>query len=268
MAIKIKNKGDNEPEDNEGQEGQEGVPPAGKPGGGLNGFERMGFRAAAWIENNRTLFFAMVGLVVLAGLGIVLGVVYVRSQQVEASDRLSEGIAAYEHVVEGDPFLESLRQQEDVREPDRIFETNEEKWQAVYASGERTLADFDRGPIAVSARMVKGAAALNLSDYENAERLYREVLNDDDATDEVLAFAYMGLANSLAAQGDLGGAEEAWNGFAELQPERQAYADFEIARMVERYGDADDARERYERFMEEHPDSMYLNEVERRQALL
>lgn len=272
MAIKIKNKGDKEPEDNEeldGAEGSEGaVPPAGQPGGNMDGFERAGFTVAAWIEDNRPIFFTMVGAVIVVALAILLGVLYVRGQQVAASDLVSEGVAAYEHVVEGDPFLDSLREQDNVKEPSQIFESDEAKWQAVYDGGERTLADFDRGPVAVSARMVQASASMNLGNFEDAQELYSQVIDDAEASDEVLAFAHMGLADSLAAQGDVEGAEEAWNGFAELQPDRKAYVDFEVARMLERQGEVDAARQRYEEFVEEYPDSRYLNEVERRQALL
>ena len=267
MAIKIKNKGKQGPEEPE-EEGGPGVPPAGAPGSGLDGFERASFMAAAWIEDNRTLFFAMVGVALVATLAIVLGVYYVRGQQVEASNRLSEGLAAYEVPVEGSPELEAMRAQEGFPEPPKIFDNTEEKWTIVYDSAENTLADFDRGPIAVTSRLVKGASAMNLGNYEESADLYQEVIDSDDADQELEAMANMGLANSRAATGDIDGAESAWGRFVELQPERQAYADFEMARLVERHGEKDDARERYERFLEEHPDSSYVDEVERRNALL
>lgn len=269
MAIKIKNKGKKGPEEPEEQDGDKpGVPPGGSPGSELDGFERASFMAAAWIEDNRSLFFALVGIVFVAVIGVVLGVYYVRGQQVEASDRLSEGLAAYEVPVEGSPELEALRQQPDVPELPKIYDTSEEKWQDVYNSAESTLADFDRGPIAVSARLVKAAAAMNLGDYDEAKELYRDVIDTDDVSTEFQATAYMGLANSLAAQQDLSGAKEAWQQFAQLLPERQAYAEYKIARMVDRYGEPDEARDRYDQFLEDHPQSAYIQEVERRRALL
>lgn len=268
MAIKIKNKGKDRPEEPPEEEGGSGVPPGGAPGSNLDGFERASFMAAVWIEDNRGLFFAMVGLTLVAVLGVVLGIYYVRGQQLEASDRLSEGLAAYEVPVEGSPDLDAIRQHPDIPEPPHVYDTKEEKWEAVYASAASTLEDFDGGPIAVSARLVKAAAALNLEKYEESATLYQQVIDLDRVSTEFRANAYMGLANSLAAQQDLEGAKQAWEGFSEVLPERKAYADFEMARMTERYGEPDDARERYERFVDEHPDSTHVEEVERRQALL
>ena len=267
MAIKIKNKQKREPEDTE-QEGGSGVPPAQAPGSGLDGFERASFMAAAWIEDNRGLFFALIGVVVVAILGIVIGVYYVRGQQVEASNRLSEGLAAYEVPVEGSPELEAIRAQEGIPELPRTFDTSEEKWEVVYGSAEHTLADFDRGPIAMTARMVKAAAAMNLGDYDESAQLYRQVIDSGEANREIEANAHMGLANSLAAEGDMEGAEAAWDRFAELLPDRRAYAQFEVARLIERHGDPDEARQRYEQFLNDYPDSDYADEVERRHALL
>lgn len=267
MAIKIKDKGNKLPEEDE--ETQTGGGSGGGSGGGnLDGFERASFMAAAWIEENRGMFFTMIGVALLAGVGIVIGIVYVRSQQLEASERLSEGLAAYEVPVEGSPDLEAIRQQEDIPEPPDTFESSEERWNVVYESAASTLEDFDGGAIAVTARMTKAAAALNLGNYEEAASLYREVVESGDAAGEVEAKAYVGLANSSAALGNLQEAEEAWGEFGELMPERRAYADFELARLFERHGEPDEARQRYEQFIEEHADSEYLDEVERRKALL
>ncbi len=274
MSIKIKNR-DDEPQDEPTAPEGAAVPPGGAPGSNLDGFERVTFMAAAWIENNRPLFFAMIGLTVLAGIGIALGLVYVQGQQQEASDRLSQGLAAYEVPVEGSPELEAIRQQPDFPEPSRIFESEEERWNAVYRAAESTLQDFDGGPIAVSARLSKASAALNLGEYSEAQSLYERVVATDATSVEFKATAHMGLANALSSQGDIDGAVEAWEAFADLMPERTHYADFESARMVERHARGEDdeamveqARDRYDAFMEEHSDSPYAGEVERRKALL
>lgn len=275
MSIKIKNR-DEEPQDEPTAPQGGAVPPGGAPGSNLDGFERATFMAAAWIENNRPLFFALIGLTALAGIGIALGVVYVRGQQQEASDRLSEGLAAYEVPVEGSPELEAIRSQPEFPEPSRIFDTEEERWNAVYSAAASTLEDFDGGPIAVSARLTKASAALNLGDYAEAQQLYEQVLEASGASSEFQATAQMGLANTKSSQGDMDGAADAWQAFADLMPERQHYADFELARMTERHaraeedeGRLEEARALYEAFLEEHGDtSPYADEVERRKALL
>lgn len=269
MAIKIKNKGERDPEESDQEGGQPGgAPPGDAPGSNLDGFERASFMAAAWIENNRRLFFALVGVALLAVGAALVSFLYIRSQQIEASERLSEGLADYEQLVEGSPEYEALQAQDDVPVPDAVFESTTERWDAVYDSADRTLADFEGGAITNTARLSKAAAALNLEKYEESEQLYRDVVESDDASDEYRAKAYVGLANSLAAQNNLEGADEAWDGFVELMPERRAYADFEMARMVERFGDEEEATRRYSEFLEEHEDSEHVEEVERRKALL
>ncbi len=269
MAIKIKNKGSNEPEEPE-EDGQDGVPAGGaSPGSGLDGFERISFSVAAWVEDNRGVFLGMIGVTVVVIIAIVIGIVYVRGQQMEASERLSEGLLAYEQHVDGAPqeIQHMWMEQEDMEVP-VAFDSTTERWQAVYEHAGNTLDDFDGGAIASSARMTRAAAALNLEEYEEAEQLYRDVIDAGDAAEEFLATAYMGLANSLAAQGQLQEAEDAWHEFTELRPAQRAYAELEIARMYERAGDVDEALERYDQFVEDFEDSEHISEVERRRALL
>ena len=279
MAIKIKNrKGEEPPEEEQGAEGGAVVPPGKMRGNSLDGFERVTFMATAWLENNRKLFFGIVGVVAIAVIGIVLGVAHVRGQQVEASDRLSVGLAAYEMPVDGvwNP-MERVRMltefpelEDDQKHPDE-----ETKWRIVYDSAANTLEDFDGGPIADSARMTKAAAAANLGNPDESVQLYRKVIGSEDLPQELKAMAHVGLANSLASTGEVDEAIELWDVVAEMMPDRKAYADLERARMVERHamrqGDEDlkeQARELYRQFSEDHPDSDHLNEVERRKALL
>ena len=269
MAIKIKNKGSNEPEEPEG-DGQQGAPAGGgSSGGGLDGFERISFSVAAWVEDNRGVFLGMIGVTVVVIIAIVTGIIYVRGQQMEASERLSEGLLAYEQHVDGAPeeIQHMWMEQEDMEVP-VAFDSISERWQAVYEHAGNTLDDFDGGAIAPSARMTRAAAALNLGEYEEAEQLYRDVVDAGGTAGAFLATAYMGLANSLAAQQQLDEAEDAWREFAELRPAQSAYAELEIARMYERAGDTDEARDRYDRFVEDFEDSEHISEVERRRALL
>lgn len=266
MAIKIKNR-EKEPEETPDEE-EEGLPVSSVTGEGLDGFERTTFLAANWVEENRKLIFGSVIAVVVAVLGVLIGTQYVSSQQVQASDRLSAGLGQYQVYVEGSPELAQIREREDIPNPERVFASDEEKWQAIYDEANTTLADFERGPIAASARFTKAAAALNLGNGEEAEDLYREVLATKDAPEELRSFAIMGLANSLAAQGDVEGSRAAWAEFAEADPTKEAYADFEVARLVERTGNTEEARGLYESFLEDHPSSEFVSEVERRLALL
>lgn len=266
MAIKIKNreKGPEEtPEEESADLSQQGT-----GGGGLDGFERTAFVATNWVEENRKLIAGGLIAVVLIVVATLIGLQYVSSQQVEASNRLSAGLNQYQVPVEGSPELVQIREREEIPEPPQVFASEEAKWEAIYTEAANTLNDFDRGPIAASTRFTKAAAALNLGRGEEAERLYREVLDSSDATAELKTYSQMGLAKSLAFQGDLDGAKEAWESFASENPDKASYADFEVARLVEWDGNVEGARGLYEAFLENHPTSEFRAEVERRLALL
>lgn len=284
MAIKIKNKGERQPDEEPEQDSEQPQVPAGNASGsgsGLDGFERAGLRARAWIQDNPRLFLGMVAVAIVAVIGAVVATMHVRGQQLEASDRLSEAFAAYEQHVEGSLELEMLREraeenpEADVHIPENIFASPEEQWTTIAESADYTLEGFDDGSIAVSAWIARAASALNLEEYEQAEDAYQQVIGADNASEAMEAKALVGLANALAAQGDLEGAQSAWDDYVEIRPHRQAFAEFEMARMVERHGDdPQQAAERYEAFLEEYEDSeedevsQFVEEIERRKALL
>ncbi len=264
MAIKIKNR-DRDSEEPE-EEGTGGV--AAPAAGNLDRFERTSLRIAAWVEDNRGMVLGLVIAIVVAVIAGVVGMQYVQGQQVQASDRLSPAMVSYEVLVEGSPILEMWRSQEDVPAPTTTFDSDEERWRAIYDAAEGTLREFDRGPIVVSATLTKAAASLALGRAEEAVALYRQVVASPEASDDLKTFAHVGLAESLAATGDVDGAVEALERFAAARPDQQSFADFQAARIVERSGDTDAARERYESFLEAHGESGFRNEVERRLALM
>ena len=265
MAIKIKNR-EKGPEETPEEEAV--LPEQGIGGGGLDGFERTAFMATSWVEENRKLIFGgLIALVVIV-VATLIGLQYVRGQQVEASNRLSAGLNQYQVPVEGSPELEMIRERDEIPEPPQVFASEDAKWEAIHSEAENTLREFDRGPVAASARFTKAAAALNLGRGEEAAGLYREVLASTDATAEVRSFAQMGLAKSLSVQGDISGAKAAWESFGAENPTQASYADFEVARLVEREGNAEEARKLYEAFLQAHPTSDFRGEVERRLALM
>ncbi|RAL23549.1 hypothetical protein DL240_05155 [Lujinxingia litoralis] len=269
MAIKIKKQGE-APEPTEQElEDEFGDPIAGGAGegGDLDAFERSTLQATAWVEENRSVVFGGIIAVVVGVIGVIVGLQYIEGQQVEASTRLSEGLAAYEWYVEGSPELEAIRAQEGLAEPKNIFESDESKWQSIYDAANATLADFDRGPIAEDARMTKAAAAFRLEKYEEAATLYQQALSGE-STETMKVMARVGLANTLAAQGKVDEATKAWDEVATAAPERAQYAQYEKARLLERDGNADAARELYHQILEEEPDFTFKPEIERRLATL
>lgn len=269
MAIKIKKQGEApEPEEQEGLDELETAAALGVgTGEDLDAFERTTLQATAWIEDNRSVVFGGIIAVVVAVLGVILGLQYIEGQQVEASSRLSKGLAAYEWYVEGSPELEAIRGQEGLAEPTNIFESEDEKWQTIYDAAASTLADFDRGPIAADARLTQAAAAFQLEKLEEAEGLYRQVL-DGEASEAMKVMAQVGLANTLSALEKTDEAATAWDAVAEKAPERAQFAQYEKARMLDRAGQSDQAKELYHKILEDDPEFTFKSEIERRLATL
>lgn len=264
MSIKIKNKSKESAQDGKVELDWSKM----DRGGQADQFERATMQAASWIEENRRLLAIGASTVVVVILGAFLFLNYAKGQQVEASNRLSEGLAAYSTPVEGSPLLEAIRAQQGGPTLDKTFSDATTKWSEIEAQAEATLSDFDRGPIAASARLTKASAAMNLGRYEEAAGLYRQVLSENELDANLEAMATVGLADTLAASGDLDGANEAWQNFLAQNPDRQSYVELEIARQTERYGEPAKAKALYEAYLNDHPESEYRDEVARRLALL
>ncbi|MFU8805061.1 MAG: tetratricopeptide repeat protein [Bradymonadaceae bacterium] len=259
MAIKIKKKG----EETEGGE-TPALPPT-VDASTYDSLHAKSYQFVDWLENNRGLAIGAVVALVVAVMGIHFAMQYVESQEIEASTRLSEGLAAYEVLVEGSPDLKALREDDRIAPPEKTFATEEEKWQAVYDGAAATLKDFDSGEIARSARLTKAAAAYQLGNFDEAIALYEEVLQG--ARGEVRDFAQIGLANALSSKGEHEKAIATFDKLAE-NPDQAAFAKYEKARILQRTGKAEDAKTLFHEILETYPATTFRDDIERRLAML
>src|SRR5690554_6657907 len=101
------------------------------------------FQLAGWIEDHRNLVIGGAVAIVVASIGTIFAFNYAESQQIAASVELSEGLAAYEVLVEGSADLEALRGDERIAPPKKTFAAEEEKWQTIYDKAGETLAGHD-----------------------------------------------------------------------------------------------------------------------------
>jgi tetratricopeptide (TPR) repeat protein len=224
------------------------------------------YEAAAWVERNRNLVLGGIVAVVVGTLGVIFAVNYAESQKVQASAVLSEGLAAYEVLVEGSPDLAALRNDDRLTPPSRTFQTEEEKWQAVHKHAEATLAEHDSGELGRSARLTKAAAAVQLGNFDEAIALYEQAVQG--ARGEVLDFATIGLANALAAKGEHDRAMSTLDKLAANNAEKAPFAKYEKARLLQRAGKTDEAKSLYHEILETYPKTTFRDDIERRLAML
>lgn len=259
MAIKVKKKSD-APQEEEMPELPESVDLA-----TYDALHEKSFQLVGWIEDNRNLVIGGVVAIVVASVGTIFAFNYMEARQVEASVQLSEGLAAYEVLVEGSADLEALRGDERIAPPKHTFQSEEEKWQTIYDKAGGTLADHDRGEIGRSARLTKASAAFKLGKVDESIALYEAAI--EGATGEVRDFAYVGLASALAAKGEHDRAIATYEKLA-ANPEYAPFAKYEKARLLQRAGKTEDAKNLFHEILETHPTTTFRDDIERRLAML
>lgn len=272
MVKKIKKKVD-APEV-EVLEGEEGAEETGGRDFGINfpaekpdAFEAASIKSAAWIDDNRNLAIGVVVAVVVAAIGVFAAVQYTSSQAESASASLSQALASFEVLVEGSSELEAIKANPEIPAPTVTFESNEKKWQTIYDEASATIAEHGGGAVGSTAQLTKAAAAFNLKKFDEATTLYNEYLAGSP-TKDVKPFAYFGLANSLAAQGEFDKAIVQLDKVAETNPDQAIMIQYEKARMLERAGKVEEAKKLYHDILETEPESTFRSDIERRLATI
>ncbi len=275
MVKKIKRKVDSpEVEVLEGEEGAELGQEGGARNFGINfptekpdAFEVASIKSAAWIDDNRNLAIGVVVAVVVAAIGVFVAVQFTTSQAEDASASLSLALASFEVLVEGSSELEAIKANPEIKAPTVTFASNDEKWQAIYDQAGATLADHGSGAVASTAQLTQAAAAFNLKKFDESTKLYNEYLAGSP-TKDVKPFAYFGLANSLAAQGEFDKAIVQLDKVAEISPDQAIMIQYEKARMLERNGKVEEAKKLYHDILEAEPESTFRSDIERRLATI
>lgn len=262
MAIKIKKKSNRE-EDVESTEAEASATPDLAT---ADAFERASVETAAWIEDNRGAVLGGFGALIVLAIAGYFGLQYLESQAVAASSNLTPAFEAYAKPVEGSPELESFQKNWEGEMPE-TFESSEKKWQAVYDSASSTLESHSDSPLGTSAKMAKAGAALELGKTEESVKLYEEIVGSTKDSG-VLAGAYLGLAGARTATGDLDGALAAYDELASIDDSIAESVRYKKARLLERKGDVEKAKELYHQILDENPSTPNKTDIERRLATL
>lgn len=230
-------------------------------------FEAASIKTAVWIEDNRHIALGGLIALVVAAIGVFAAVQYAGSKSVDASTSLSKALASYEVLVEGSSELNAIKANPEIEAPEVTFASHEQKWQTIYDQATATLNEYGSGSIAASAQLTKAAAAFNLKKFDEATALYTEYL-EGKASNDIKPFAYFGLANSYAAQGEMDKALAQLDKVSETNPEQAVMIQYEKARLLERSGKAEDAKKLYHDILEVEPETSYRADIERRLATL
>lgn len=262
MAIKVRKKGEEDsPEDEEEEQAAQIAPQDQDP------FIRGSMRTINWMSDNQNLVLAGVVVAVIVGVGIYAGASYMHQQAVAASSGVSEAVAAYQVPVDGSPALEKLRQSDRMAAPDETHESSEKKWKAVYDNTGKTLDKHANSKAAQPARLVRGAAAVELGKYEEAIEQYETYLGNSPPERE-LTRAYYGLAVAYGSSGKTDKAIEQLDKIVETNEDLKSFVFYHKGLFHQDAGNTEKAKEMFNKVLETDPKSPYKTDVERRLALM
>lgn len=278
MAIKIRKRQQDGDDDNSAENLDEsGVPRSidmdeikkgiGVSHGGSDPVLDTAMQGMSWVERNLNLVIGAVVLVIVAGLGGWAYSAYASSQQVKASQTLSPAIWDYEVFTKDSETYKQIEESDIIPMPDKVFASDAERWQAIYDGAGKSLAEYDSGQIAQSARLTQAAAAMHLDKPDEAIKLYSAYL-DGKTLETAVPFAYMGLANAYAASGDVEKAMQNFDKLGEQGDSYMAMATYQKAQLLDSSGKTKEAKELYHEILESDPETPHRDAIERRLAFL
>lgn len=263
MAIKVRKRGEGDsPEDEDEQEEAAQMAPQDQ-----DPFMRGSMRTITWMSENQNIVLAGVVIAAIVGIGIYAGMSYMHQQAVAASSGVSQAVASYQVPVDGSRALQKLKSSDRMAAPDETFESTEKKWKAVYESAGKTLDNHGKAKVAQPARLMRGAAAIELGKYEEAAGHYESYL-DKSPPERELTRAYFGLAVAYGSSGKTKKAIEQLDKITETNEDLKSFVNYHKGLFYQEAGKKKKAKEMYNKVLENDPKSPYKTDVERRLALM
>ncbi len=211
-------------------------------------------RVLTWaLDNQRQIINA--GLVVLGAVLLLSGLYIYRQRQAEvARGLLNEALRQYHGVVRSGTGAEASS---DVP----VFDSEEDKYRAAREAFERVAEDYGSYDEGRQARYYLGLCQERLSELDAAEASLQAVR--EGKRDLLYYLASQSLASVKAEKGDEAGAADLYRSLIEDadNPLPKDYLLFELAKVEERAGRLEEARQTYERLLLEHPDSQFRGDA-------
>jgi tetratricopeptide (TPR) repeat protein len=188
-------------------------------------FETLTGQVVAWADEHRQLLLTAAGVVLVIALGALL----------VGRSRAARNEAAAT----------------DFRSAHELFAGS--KWPEAATAFEDVATKYPSAPFGRLARMYRGHALARGGDAAGATTAYTDYIAGDPETAYLRQEALTGLGRAKEASGDTAGALEAYTQAADLEGPFRIDALLGAARIDERTGAADKAREIYTRLQAENP---------------
>lgn len=206
-------------------------------------FVEAAFDFGQWLEEHWVPVASGLGLALLLIVSIVLWNAWSRERTEAAQERLAQAIDRYEDA-QGEGFSDVV------------------SLSAALEQLDKSVADLSGAPGRV-ARFYRGAAFFHLDRLDEAKSDLERVVADSGAGDTVGGTAQLMLARVEAAAGRDDEAVALLQSLVDLPDSAvpPARAMLEIGRLHHEAGRADEARQQWERVIEEHPQSVAATEA-------
>ncbi len=262
MATQVRRRGESDDDGSEEEPDSSQMQPTGQ-----DPFLATSSRTLAWFSNNPNVVIGLVALLAVGSAAIYGGVQYMRGQAVAASAGVSSALAAVETPVAGSKTLQTMTSSDRIQAPSETFESEQERWQAVYDKAGETLDGYESSEAAQPARVTRAAAALRLGETDEAIELYQAYLDAENGGDAAATVHY-GLSVAHAEAGNYDKAISALDEMIEADEELEAFAKYHKGMYLEASDQTDEAKKLYDEILQNNPETAYKTDIERRLALM
>ncbi len=206
-----------------------------------------------WFSENKRQVYTGLGIGV--AVAIVLGgaYYYVNHRQSNAQQVLNEALELYHGRIQESTVVQSTTGEE--------FKTREERYQKSLEAFENVIGQYSGSSQGRQARYYAALCHKGLEQYEDAEKLLTEVAGGGQ--DLLHYLGSQALASVKTAAEDYGGAADVYRRLVEdtNNPLPKDILLFNLALVNEQAGNLEEAKNDYERVLEEFPDSLLRSDV-------
>lgn len=212
-----------------------------------------------WLVNNRS-HLVNAGLLLVGASLLLVGLWTYRSRQVQASEiALAEAMKQFDAPV--------VREGTEDR-PELSFPTDRERYETALVAFGTVVDEFGSHEAGRKASYYRGICHVGLLDYQGAVSAFDSVRGSE--RDLLYYLASLSLASAKSENSDHKGASELYLTLLNdaSSPLPKDHLLFQLARVEEDAGNFDQAKQYYEKFVAEHPDSQLIRDVNDRQEIL